>query len=584
MTTKFSQFVDGSQGRITDSFVAVRDGVNTRFTLSTGINDDDGNVLVGLVSGGALAVNYPQFLSSLSGNAVMIRAQGADADIQLDILSVGGGDLRLVPGSTGEVFVDATTSIKIAAGTTGQRPTGSSGAFRYNTTTDLLEYWDLNALDWETVSSGSGTVASVTGTANEIDVGGTAADPVLSLPSTLVAPGSVGVTSLTASRAVVSDGSKILTSSAVTSTELGYLSGATSNIQTQINNIEAGQYQENFVINSNFYLWPFGTSITAASSPVANSDDNYICSQWILLSDGNDIVDATLVTAAADVPEGAGYAIKLEVETANAKFGLFQPFENIESAKMAGTAVSVSFDAKNAAADDLTDVLKAAVLAWDSTANSITSDVVSAWNADLTTPTFATNWTAENTPSNLSLTQSYQTFTIENIDIDTSGTTNVGLFVWCDNADGAVDDAIFISKVKLEISENATPYEAPIWTEDFKRAQRFIKTSFPINIAPQQNYGVQTGEAMFPAIQAAGGVQSSPKVQFDPAMLGAATITFYNPAAANANIRDESLGADGGAVSAAFSDEGGFVIATTGNASTSITNGLGIHYLAYNLL
>ena len=39
---------------------------------------------------------------------------------------------------------------------------------------------------------------------------------------------------LTASRAVVSDGSKVLTSSAVTSTELGFLSGVTGAIQTQL--------------------------------------------------------------------------------------------------------------------------------------------------------------------------------------------------------------------------------------------------------------------------------------------------------------------------------------------------------------
>lgn len=40
----------------------------------------------------------------------------------------------------------------------------------------------------------------------------------------------------TANRAVVSDGSGELAVSAVTSTQLGFLSGAKSNIQTQINN------------------------------------------------------------------------------------------------------------------------------------------------------------------------------------------------------------------------------------------------------------------------------------------------------------------------------------------------------------
>lgn len=47
--------------------------------------------------------------------------------------------------------------------------------------------------------------------------------------------GDVDVSGLTASRAVVTDGSKKLVSSGTTSTELGYVSGVTSAIQTQLN-------------------------------------------------------------------------------------------------------------------------------------------------------------------------------------------------------------------------------------------------------------------------------------------------------------------------------------------------------------
>lgn len=45
---------------------------------------------------------------------------------------------------------------------------------------------------------------------------------------------------LTASRAVVTNSSKVLTSSATTDTEIGYVSGVTSAIQTQINNLSLG--------------------------------------------------------------------------------------------------------------------------------------------------------------------------------------------------------------------------------------------------------------------------------------------------------------------------------------------------------
>ena len=49
------------------------------------------------------------------------------------------------------------------------------------------------------------------------------------------------------------------------------------------------------------------------------------------------------------------------------------------------------------------------MLAWTGTADTVTSDVVSAWGADGVTPTWATNWTAENTPSNLGVTNTWNT-------------------------------------------------------------------------------------------------------------------------------------------------------------------------------
>ena len=52
--------------------------------------------------------------------------------------------------------------------------------------------------------------------------------------------GNLQETTVTPSRAVVTDSNGLPTASATTSTEIGYLSGATSNIQTQINTISAG--------------------------------------------------------------------------------------------------------------------------------------------------------------------------------------------------------------------------------------------------------------------------------------------------------------------------------------------------------
>ena len=59
-------------------------------------------------------------------------------------------------------------------------------------------------------------------------------------PTITGAATSIDDANLTQNRALISDGLGKVAVSAVTSTELGYLDGVTSNIQTQINNIEAG--------------------------------------------------------------------------------------------------------------------------------------------------------------------------------------------------------------------------------------------------------------------------------------------------------------------------------------------------------
>jgi hypothetical protein len=56
---------------------------------------------------------------------------------------------------------------------------------------------------------------------------------------------SFGVPVLTANRAIASNGSGALTASTVTATELGYLSGVTSAVQTQINNKADAAYTIN---------------------------------------------------------------------------------------------------------------------------------------------------------------------------------------------------------------------------------------------------------------------------------------------------------------------------------------------------
>jgi len=212
-----------------------------------------------------------------------------------------------------------------------------------------------------------------------------------------------------------------------------------------------GGVGQNDVINGEMRIAQRGTSFTAATAPL-NSDATKLLDRWILLSDGNDIVDVTQSTVA---PTGFSNSVKLEVETANKQFGLLHILENKDAIKYAGGVASLQFKAKMAAADDNTHSVKAVLLSWSGTADAPTIDVVNAWGA---TPTYVANWTAENSPASLTLTTSFQTFEIENISVDTANMANLAIFIFCDQTDGAVDDAIYLSAVKNENGAACTAF------------------------------------------------------------------------------------------------------------------------------
>jgi hypothetical protein len=223
----------------------------------------------------------------------------------------------------------------------------------------------------------------------------------------------------------------------------------------------------NLLTNSSFYIWQNGTSFTSSGS--GNNDDSYTADQVILLSNGNDIVD---VTQGSDLE-----SIELDVETANTKFGILMPLENRDVLTLLGGSevCSLSFDMK-VTGTSITDV-RAAVLAWDSTADTITSDVVNAWGVDDANPTFVANWTAENTPAANVPTTSWQRVEIENVALDTSNTTNLAVFIWMNSIDGAnpiLTDVLHIRRVQLEKGAFSTAFAPRSWGEEHRRCQRYF--------------------------------------------------------------------------------------------------------------
>ena len=275
----------------------------------------------------------------------------------------------------------------------------------------------------------------------------------------------------------------------------------------------------NRIYNGDFSIAQRATTFASG----ANDDDTYNLDRWYVLSDGNDAVDITQETST--VPTNGLYAIALDVETANKKFGIAQIIEQRNCVGLIGGNVTLSFKAKVSSTTKL-DNVKAAVVAWSGTADTVTSDIISAWGAEGTNPTLIANATYENTPANLSVTTSYATYSLT-ANVDTASTKNIIVFIWSDVTDTTAGDFLYITDVQLEAGSTATEFERrPIGTE-LALCQRYYQKSYDIGTAPATATSVglyNFGTAISGNTSGGGGIR------FIMPMRASPTVTIYDGA------------------------------------------------------
>ena len=224
---------------------------------------------------------------------------------------------------------------------------------------------------------------------------------------------------------------------------------------------------KNRLINGDFKIAQRGTSFTSTSS--ANNDDTYNLDRWYILSDGNDTIDVTQTTT---VPTGAQNSIGLDVETINKKFGIAQIIEASNCFDVIGGNVTLSFQAKVSSLTKL-DNVKCAIVAWSGTADTVTSDIISAWGAEGTNPTLIANATYENTPTNLGVTTSFASYSVT-ANIDTASTKNIIVFIWSDVTDTTLGDFLYITNVQLESGSTATSFDYRPYGTELALCQRYF--------------------------------------------------------------------------------------------------------------
>lgn len=227
----------------------------------------------------------------------------------------------------------------------------------------------------------------------------------------------------------------------------------------------------NYILNSSFDVAQRGQTINA-TTPIsgANNSESYCLDQWIIVSDGNDIIDVAQSTTA---PTGSTHSIQLSIETANKKAGVLQWLEASQCQNLIGKTVTLSFQAKSS--DAAVDDFRAVVLSWDGTADAPDKTIISSFGSEGSNPTYNTNVTAENTSANLNLSTSFQKFSIT-CDIDTSGAKNVGVYIFSNTTTGlSTGENIFISQVQLEVGSTATEYVHEDYSTTFLKCARYFR-------------------------------------------------------------------------------------------------------------
>ena len=233
----------------------------------------------------------------------------------------------------------------------------------------------------------------------------------------------------------------------------------------------AGLQAHNYILNPEFNVTQRGKVINATTPFAnANNDASYTLDQWILVSDGNDIVDVAQTDS--NVPTGSQNAIELEVETANKKFGIVQFIENVNCESIINQEVTLSFQAQATA--NLDDV-RAAIIAWDGTEDAPTKDIINSWEAEGSNPTLVSDFTFENTPADLNVTTSFAKYSIT-ATIDTSGAKNVAVFIWS-NVTGttAGTDKLQIGQVQLEKGSTASAFSFTDFSDQFLKCARYFR-------------------------------------------------------------------------------------------------------------
>lgn len=337
------------------------------------------------------------------------------------------------------------------------------------------------------------------------------------------------------------------------------------------------------------------TSMTPGTAARAYGAD-----RWFAANSANDVQFQQVDTITAiETGTTARYYGKYKKLTSSGKIMVGQILTADGTAGLRGMRVRLAVKMKRTVAGSMTVRLGLAQLNSSGTADTIpgyaagvpSGTWISSWNGAGADPTLGTNVAAltpvANTADGGTISGTGMSCVLSGtmtrysacFDVPTSA-RNLIVMVWADSNLAAADE------LNLTECTLTAGLEIVDWTEipalaELQQCQRHYTKSFPIGSAPVQNFTIAIGgHIKGNSAQAGANAVAHMGVLYALRMRVAPTITLFNPAAANAFLRQLITPSDATATSATSITDSGFDVTATGLAAWAKGDPIAIHYTA----
>lgn len=278
--------------------------------------------------------------------------------------------------------------------------------------------------------------------------------------------------------------------------------------------------------------------------------------------------------------------------TSTGKFAVTQCIEGKDVCNIRGRTVRFQCWMKGTASQTVR--LGLVQLNSSGTIDSIPATYISAFGANGTDPTLGTNLayiapksgvTSDNCTTNgnaadCSVSTAWQRF---GAIFDVPGTAkNLLVSTWT-NAQLTATNGFSMAQASLTDGYELQDWSPMSYQDELDRVLRYYCKTFNVDTGPAQSAGALTGEARIPSpVTASTAFGANWTWEFPvPMRVAPSTLTLYNPQAANAQVRNQTLGTDCSSSAVTANGEKRCVINATTPGSTVVgTNILGVHISA----